>query len=356
MVDIAVIGAGLAGLVCARQLQQAGYSVIVVEKSRGLGGRVATRRLHGTCADHGARYLEDQGYLSQQLIEALGDRQILHRWLTTIHRPGQDALLHPVAASPGYVASAGITAIAKFLATGLEIWRGQRVQAIAPALDGLWKLTLEAAGVEPTPHLQARALVMAIPAPQALALLEPLASSGLPTAFLKNLRSVEFEPCLSAIATYPMARQQNVADLAFRAIAFPQPSDLIWLSVESSKRPADQQPVLVVQSSAEFAQRYLDSPNLQPAGQQLLSEAAKVGLPWFNAPENLQVHRWRYAFASRSLPDPYLATTAPLPLVCSGDWCGGRQIEDALSSGMAAAIALNQRLDCFTTPAARFLE
>ena len=47
MTDIAVIGAGIAGLVCAQQLSQAGYSVVVVEKSRGLGGRLATRRLHG---------------------------------------------------------------------------------------------------------------------------------------------------------------------------------------------------------------------------------------------------------------------------------------------------------------------
>ena len=49
MTDIAVIGAGMAGLVCAQQLSQAGYSVVVVEKSRGVGGRVATRRLQGTC-------------------------------------------------------------------------------------------------------------------------------------------------------------------------------------------------------------------------------------------------------------------------------------------------------------------
>ncbi|MEH2425805.1 MAG: FAD-dependent oxidoreductase [Nostoc sp.] len=49
MTDIAVIGAGIAGLVCAQQLSLAGYSVLVVEKSRSLGGRLATRRLHGTC-------------------------------------------------------------------------------------------------------------------------------------------------------------------------------------------------------------------------------------------------------------------------------------------------------------------
>ena len=57
MWDIAVIGAGISGLVCARRLQQAGHRVVVLDKSRGVGGRVATRRLHNTIADHGARYL-----------------------------------------------------------------------------------------------------------------------------------------------------------------------------------------------------------------------------------------------------------------------------------------------------------
>ncbi len=65
MIDVAVIGAGMAGLVCAQQLKQAGYSVLVVEKSRGLGGRVATRRLHDIWADHGACYLKPKGEFFQ---------------------------------------------------------------------------------------------------------------------------------------------------------------------------------------------------------------------------------------------------------------------------------------------------
>ncbi len=58
MTDIAIIGAGMAGLICAQRLTEAGYSVLVVEKSRGLGGRLATRRLYGTWADHGGLLFE----------------------------------------------------------------------------------------------------------------------------------------------------------------------------------------------------------------------------------------------------------------------------------------------------------
>jgi renalase len=341
MVDIAVIGAGLAGLVCARQLQQAGYRVVVVEKSRGLGGRLATRRLQNSCADHGVRYLENQGELSQQLIKILSDRHILNPWLTTVHQM-QNSRLQPVLTSPRYTASAGITAVAKFLAADLEVWRGQRVVAIAPT-DNRWELQLEPAADEPIPNLRSRALVITIPAPQAVVLIEPLVSA-VPANFLEKLRSVEFEPCLSAIATYPIARQQDLTNFA-EAISFPQNSDLTWLSLESSKRPGDRQPVVVAQSSSEFAQRYLETADLQSAGQHLLEQVAKLGLPWLNTPESLQVHRWRYAFANHPLPDRYLETLTPLPLVCGGDWCGGRQVEDALQSGAAAASAINQHLD-----------
>src|SRR4028118_2371524 len=61
MFDVAVIGAGMAGLSCAQRLRQAGYSVAVVEKSRGAGGRVATRRVQGPRAAHGGCYLAPQG-------------------------------------------------------------------------------------------------------------------------------------------------------------------------------------------------------------------------------------------------------------------------------------------------------
>ncbi len=45
MFEIAVIGAGVAGLTCAQKLQQTGRRVVVFDKSQGLGGRLATRRL-----------------------------------------------------------------------------------------------------------------------------------------------------------------------------------------------------------------------------------------------------------------------------------------------------------------------
>lgn len=340
MVDIVVVGAGMAGLICAQQLRQAGYAVIVVEKSRGLGGRVATRRLQETCADHGVRYLEPQGKWSQQLIDVLRDRHILKPWIDTIHQLDHQGQIHPMDRHPRYVASDGMTAIAKFLATGLEIWRGQRVVAIDSNRQ-LWHLTLETADAE-TATLTARAIVLAIPAPQALALLEPL--TELPSDLLANLRSVEFEPCLTAIAVYQSDRQPAASDLPWRVMTFANHADLDWVGLDSSKRLHPAQPIFVLHSSAAFAQAHLEAADLQAVGAKLLAEAAQV-MPWLDQPERFQVHRWRYAFVKTAWRSPHLTAEIPLPLVCSGDWCGGTQIEAALNSGQVAAIQIDRLLD-----------
>ena len=80
LVDVAIVGAGMAGLTCARLLKESGYSVVLLEKSRGPGGRVATRRAHGTRIDHGLPFFWDQGPLTRQLIADAIDANVLQPW------------------------------------------------------------------------------------------------------------------------------------------------------------------------------------------------------------------------------------------------------------------------------------
>ncbi|MBC6432963.1 NAD(P)/FAD-dependent oxidoreductase [Nostoc sp. HG1] len=339
MTDIAVIGAGIAGLVCAQQLSQAGYSVLVVDKSRGLGGRLATRRLHGTCADHGACYLKPKGELFRRFVEILRSRHILEVWTEEVYElTAGTPLSEPKNRSPRYVAPEGMSAIAKSLAPGLEILLNQRVIAITPTPENSWRLSLESSNEE----LSAKALVIAIPAPQAVMLLSPLGESVLDAVFLDNLRSVEFYPSISAIAGYSPTSQPFPR---WKALTFVNHADLAWIGLDSSKRPNPQQPHFVVQSSADFAQRHLEFQDLQPVGQLMLQRAAEsLSLPWLNTPEWMQVHRWRYAFPSRPWHEAFLSAGTPLPLVCCGDWCGGNLVEGAMLSGLAAADEINNQL------------
>lgn len=322
MTDIAIIGAGMAGLICAQRLTDAGYSVLVLEKSRGFGGRLATRRLHGTWADHGACYLQPQGELFANLVQSLCDRHILEAW--------QDQ------PQPRYIAPAGMSSIGKFLAEGLPVQLNQRVTAIHPHSPNTWCLTLESSA-----QLTATAIVLAIPAPQALALLAPLGENIVGKAFLDNLTSVEFDPCISAIAGYPPTSPLPPG----KEWKFTDEPVLGWMGLDSSKRPHPQQPVFVLQSNPNFAQLHLETPDLQPVAQEMLQTAAhSLGLPWLATPDWIQVHRWRYAFPSRPWPHPVLSAHSPLPLVCCGDWCGGNLTEDAMMSGIAASVEINHYL------------
>ncbi len=366
MFDIAIIGAGLAGLTCAQQLHQAGYRVVVLEKSRGVGGRLATRRLHDTVADHGVRYLEPQGTVLQQLIERLVQCGILQSWTNTIYElqpiqperivsPASTSLLTPHPSQvTRYVAPSGMTAVAKVLATGLEIWRNRRVQAINLTEERSWQLILDA--TESPKELRARAIVVAIPAPQALMLLEPSAQTSLPPEVLNTLRSVEFDPCLSVMAGYSVEAIEQFPLPTWKACNLSNDSDLAWIGLDSSKRLDPKMPIFVLQSTAEFAKRYLDVEDLKPAGQQLLSHAAQLLIPWLDTPEWFQVHRWRYAFPCHPLNQDCLDAVTPLPLVCCGDWCGGNLIESALHSGLAAATQINQQLQQRSLPGVQFLD
>ncbi|KKD39443.1 MAG: FAD-dependent oxidoreductase [Limnoraphis robusta] len=329
--DIAIIGAGFAGLIAAQDLKQAGYSVIVLEKSRGVGGRCATRRVSDIPIDHGVRYLEATGKQTQNLIEQLTATNVLQLWMDKID-VFKENQLQPQQTQPLYIAPNGMNTVGKELAVGLDIWFNRRVERLTPTLNKTWYLSLEVThptATENPEEVEAKAVILAIPAPQALLLLEPL-TAELPANFVEQVRSVEYNACITVMAGYEFTPTPP-----WKAITFPENETIAWVSLDSSKRDNPKQTVLVVQSSAKFAEDYLDATDLQPVGEMLLNVATDYLS--LGKPEWMQVHRWKYAFCRKPLTVPCLTTTLPLPLVCCGDWCGESQIETALASGKAAA-------------------
>ncbi|AKG22567.1 NAD(P)/FAD-dependent oxidoreductase [Calothrix sp. 336/3] len=346
MTDIIIIGAGMAGLICAQQLQQAGYSVQVIEKSRGLGGRMATRRLHQTWADHGASYIKPQDKLLQDLVDLLCQQQILEVWTDIVHE-FPNGVSSP---APRYTAPLGMSAIAKFLSHNLDIRLNQRVTHITLTSQGNWQITTEANDT----FISTKAVIFAIPAPQILPILQPLQTDLLGMDFWHHLSSVDFYPSISVMAGYS-SQSQPLPD--WKAMKFSQDNTLAWIGLDSSKRPQPQQPHFVIQSSVDFAKTYLDALDLQPVGQKILSYAAnKLQLPWLNHPEWMQVHRWRYAFPKHPWQNSCLSAATPSPLICCGDWCGGNLIEAAFLSGIAAAATVNQELEKYPLSDNAFLD
>ena len=331
--EIAIVGAGMAGLICGKILQEAERDVVVIDKSRGLGGRLATRRLANTHADHGVCYLKPKGDRFKAFIQDLADRNIVSLWSDRLHTLADGELILDPNPSPRYAAPNGATAIAKDLAQGLTLELGQVINAIYPTGQG-WQLTSQ----NPDFDLTASIVILAIPAPQALPLVQPIANPE----FIQQIEGVTFAPSLTAIAAYSPELRSQFTATNLRGVTCSDET-LGWIGFDSTKQINPNQPTMIIQSNATFAATNFDTTDLPAIAQQLCDRAAEVlRFPWIATPEVLQIQRWKYAFAVNPIDTPVLASTTTAPLFCIGDWCGGNRVESAFRSGLAMA----ERLGC----------
>jgi predicted NAD/FAD-dependent oxidoreductase len=172
-VRVAVVGAGLAGIAAARELRAGGHEVLVLEKSRGVGGRVAARRAGGTVVDHGSPAIAaPPGSGLRALADGL---------------PADDR----VDLEDGIAYASGATRLPKLLACGLDVRHGVRLAALREAGGGL-----ELGDEQGNTHGAADAVVVTAPAPQAADLLE---RSRVPAA-RTVLRSLPYAPAVMVLA------------------------------------------------------------------------------------------------------------------------------------------------------------
>ncbi len=344
-VDVLIVGAGLAGLVIARTLDRCGQSVMILEKSRGLGGRLATRRFNDHCwVDHGcpAWYVPEDASqivegefdsaswlaLTQELIEA----ELLQAW--DAHHPC-------LPRAKVYAVPQGMSAIGKYLAQELRVERQQRVIQIntKETKTAVWQVTtLNSAGK--TQAWYGKTLVLAIPAPQALALCQPLQSHGLAAEFIRHLAAVSYKPRITALLKFASGSIQGL-----EKITYFQDDDLEWGIGDASKRPTKQPATLVLHSTSEFASGHFEAQPLAAVGA-LLWERFKTlsNFSRVNHPQELQVHRWRFAEVAKPYPRPYLVAPMSPALICCGDWCGRTHWAWGLGRAWQSGTAVATRL------------
>ncbi|AFY62400.1 NAD(P)/FAD-dependent oxidoreductase [Synechococcus sp. PCC 6312] len=349
--DVIIVGAGLSGLTCGQELQRSGQRVLILEKSAGLGGRIATRRIGTDCwLDHGVpAWIAPPDFDDfpnwpqwQALTTELLTKEIIQAWPE--FTPTQPSELSHFQA---YAAPQGMTSIAKHLAQGLRIERQQRVTMIQVNPDPqLWQVTT----VNPKEVAQAwwcKTLVLAIPAPQIHELCRPLSDHGLALEFLRHLAQVTYDPSLTVMVGF--APELRSALPALPALD-PDDSQICWWAWDSQKRPQPAPPVIVLHSTPDYAQANFEAVPLADAGYYLwASVQKKYDLPdLLTAPNWLQVHRWRYAQITQGYPRPYLIAPLSPTLICCGDWCGQTNpawgLGRAWASGMETAKLLTHPL------------
>jgi len=346
MHDILIVGGGIAGLALARELADRGRRPVVLERAQGVGGRCATRRIDGQPVDHGPAFLHGRSARFLAELNAACATEALAGWPRV--SDGGGVPCQPRAFEPGdtrLAPAAGVSVLARHLARGLDIRRNARVEALTltAAPDGPGRRVWEAR-LASGEHLLTPTLALAVPAPSALALLEPLGATEPPIAALQPLlRLIQVVPCLTVIARF----SRGTTAPAWHA-SYPESSTVQAILHDSSKQGPTARLTLVVQARPGFSQAHVDGPD-EVWARRLLDEAATLYGGWMAAPELVQAHRWRYA---RVAAGTELA--APLVAHCAGgavvgiagdglDAAGG--LEGAYLSGVALATRLTQADD-----------
>jgi predicted NAD/FAD-dependent oxidoreductase len=318
---VAVVGAGLAGLTTARVLQDQGHDVVVVEKARGPGGRMATRRHEPWCFDHGAQYFTARDPRFLRHVEAWRERGLVEAWEGRIGVLEGGRILAAGSGTERFVAVPGMSAICRTMAAELADCRFDwQVQSAIFEADA-WRLQ---AG--DNSHLEADALVISTPPDQ----VGPL----LPQMFLsesvdQSLQGLDMEPCWALMAVFDRPL------LADWDAAFVNEGALSWVCSQASRPARPDAAAWVLHATPQWSRANLEVDAAEAAAG-LLDAAHR--LPDAAGAQTLfeTAHRWRFAVAREPL-DCEALWFGDYRLAVAGDWCAGSRVEGAFLSGAAAA-------------------
>jgi renalase len=294
--DIIIIGAGIAGLLLAQKLKGQGIETLILEKSRGVGGRIATRRIEDLGFDHGASYVPTYS----ECLDVVEKAQLTHKMKFT---------------PAGVFFDGGMNQLPKSLAANLTIIREQRVLKISRS-DDLWTLQTESQDT-----FTAKKIILTAPLPQAFELLK---ANGLSSTYDREISFVEYRKCLMGLFAV-----DRPLDNLFEHLTS-SPSFLFMK--ERSLHPRG----LVVHASDYFAENHYDLPDeellpiIKTYAQDYLGTAFQTTAS--------ELKRWRFGLPKRVLPYPFLEYAESLFLI------GDAFQNPGIQGSVLSAIALSRSL------------
>jgi renalase len=338
----AVVGAGMAGIACARTLVQAGHRVTLFDKAEQVGGRMATVDSAFGSFDSGAQYFTVRDARFARALETVPG--LCKPWsantVRVLDELGRVAAAGLPAREPHWVPTAGMQSLVGAWATPLQeagrIELQTRVTHIeADALDAKrWQLRSLGPGDEQHVAPGFDAVLLAVPAPQARDLLLASRQSG---DFIQ-LDAVQTAPCWTLMLAFPQAMQANISSLGPQWNAARSTHHRVaWLARESSKPGRGAVERWTVQASALWSQEHLQDEAARVEAKLLKAFSEITGIR--AKPAHTQTRRWHYAQTTQPLGKSHLWHAKSGIGVC-GDWCLGHRVEDAFVSGLELALAV----------------
>lgn len=309
---VAIIGAGIAGLSCARTLRRAGHFVEVFEQDRNIGGRIATTRIGGDTFDHGAQYLFGHSPEFQSYLSEASDLGYASRWTPRTAANGHQGAGQT---DPWIVGKPGMSSVVRPLAESVRVTTGNRVQALERRDKG-WHVWLE----NDTSVGPFDAVAVTVPVAQARLLLDRVDALAAP------LPRVHMMPCWALMVRIEkkILPEQDV---------FSGLSEVIrWVARNNTKpgrNPTGE--TLVIHASPTWSLAAEDA-DPEDVAEELWGEVSHVlNLPPVR-PSRMTAHLWRQGIVDRPLGETHLYCSEHKAGI-AGDWCLGRFAEHAFESG-----------------------
>ena len=334
MTRIGFVGAGAATAAAAFVLDATTDATItVLEKSRGVCGRAATRRRGDIRYDYGANYVKSD---DERVVELLTE-ELDTEGLVDVTEPvytfdesgtvseGRDADEHK------WSYEAGLTQIAKrlFARTGATVERGTRVETIAREGER-WTAT-DTDGTEWGPF---DALVLNPPAPQtAQVLADADWDDPLRADLAEAVGDVDYRTIYTAVLHYPFE-----LDVPYYALVnTDKEHEVGWISREECKRGhvPDGESLLIVQANHDWSVAHYDDPPAETAAALAAMSADIIGDDRLAEPDWTDTQGWRYALTEGAAPSGLLQSAGDDGLYFVGDWVAGEaRVHAALRSGL----------------------
>lgn len=321
--SVAVIGAGIAGLTCARKLRDTGHNVAIFEQSGVPGGRAATRDEASGQFDDGAQFFTARDPRFKSAISSWLRAGVVAEWRARIVRVTKDNVGESRERATRYLGYPVMGDLASYLARGFNVGYEQRVMRIEQVEAG-WTLQLED-GSQTIPYPK---VIVATPAPQAAELLACSAELG------PRVAGIEMLPCWALMLQF-----EKAFDTRFDA-AIVEDEPVAWLARESSKPGRKPGERWIVHASNDWSKLNFDAdPETVLVGlmKSFCELVEKRVTPSFS-----KLVRWDHALASPDGGSPFLYD-AEAGLGACGDWLLEGRVEGAFLSGLALASELAQQ-------------
>jgi renalase len=294
-----IIGAGMAGLSAARILSQKGHEVTVLDKGRGVGGRMSTRTINDAKADHGAQYFSAKSPEFQQLISELQSEEIIAEWFI------------PQRANVRYVGGRGMNAIPKRLAQSLNVIVNEKVILISN----------NEVKTELGNSYSFDNLIITIPTPQIIDLLNQ-SQIKISAQDQSVFDSIHYDPCIAVMAV--LNQPTNIVGGGI--ILENQP--VAWIA-DNFQKGITQTPTATLHASGEYSTKHFDD-DLQAIAKDMLASVNQYITP--EKIQSFQVHRWKFSNAVKRYDKPFYQLENQ-NIYLGGDGFGNGNVEGAFLSG-----------------------